>query len=246
MFAPVNIYLMTARSPYHHGDLRNALVKAAADLAEQGGPDAVTIRATARAVGVTPTAAYRHFANQEDLLRAAKQWSLEEMVASMRKRLAVLPVSADPADAATARLEAIGRGYVDFALSEPGLFRTAFCTNPQNQPELESLSDLSGQGDGAYAMLVKVIDDLLELGFFEPELRTGVQISAWAFVHGLASLLTDGPLAKIPREAQQPVIDQAFRAFQHSLWTSRESLRVGGERVPGSGLRSVAVPKEEL
>jgi AcrR family transcriptional regulator len=76
MLAGVNIGAMESsagKRGYHHGDLRNALVAAAAELAAKGGPQSVTIRAAAREVGVTPTAAYRHFAGHEDLLNAAKE-----------------------------------------------------------------------------------------------------------------------------------------------------------------------------
>src|SRR5690242_15991484 len=87
MFTHVNIYSVTtsgtARATYHHGDLRNALIGAAADLAERGGPDAVTIRAAAREVGVTPTAAYRHFAGQADLVDAAKAEALQRMATTI-------------------------------------------------------------------------------------------------------------------------------------------------------------------
>ena len=55
------------RSTYHHGDLANALAAAAAQLAREGGPDAVVLREAARRVGVSATAAYRHFASHNDL-----------------------------------------------------------------------------------------------------------------------------------------------------------------------------------
>lgn len=212
---------MTERTPYHHGDLRNALVGAAAELAEQGGPDAVTVRAAARIAGVTPTAAYRHFSGHEDLLLAAKERSLASMEASMRKRLALLPDASDPAEAAANRLEAIGRGYVDFALSEPGLFRTAFCSD---QAKLEVGEEPNFDPPGAYGMLKDAIDQLLALGFFRPDQRDGTEIGAWALVHGLSFLLLDGPMSRLPAEAKAHLQDQTFETFFNNLWNSRKSL----------------------
>src|SRR5262245_24040466 len=116
----------SAKRAYHHGDLRNALVTAAADLAAQGGPDSVTIRATAREVGVTPTAAYRHFAGHGELLDAAKDCALNDLSAAMRAELAARPESDDPVLYALGSLVAIGRGYLAFARAQPGLFRTVF------------------------------------------------------------------------------------------------------------------------
>jgi AcrR family transcriptional regulator len=214
MFTPVNIRTMSSQAPYHHGDLRNALIGAAAELAGQGGPGAVTIRAAARKVGVTPTAAYRHFTGHEDLLTAAKDLSLDRMADAMRNRLAALATDPDPARAAMARLEAIGRGYVDFALSEPGLFRTAFCRNPDQPRDLKD-------PDGPHTMLTKSVDDLIAVGFFREEARLGAEISAWSLVHGLSMLLLDGPLANLPAVEQQAVVDQTMDTFTRSFWSAR-------------------------
>jgi len=76
MLVGVNIVLMnlsgSAKRGYHHGDLRNALGEAAAQLAKEGGPESVTVRAAARLVGVTPTAAYRHCTGHSELVAQAK------------------------------------------------------------------------------------------------------------------------------------------------------------------------------
>src|SRR5688500_8744345 len=102
MWSGVNMWPVTtssaARNSYHHGDLRNALARAAADLAASGGPDAVTIRGAAREVGVTPTAAYRHFANQADLLLAAKDLAMAGMTAAIADYLSQVPTEGDPID----------------------------------------------------------------------------------------------------------------------------------------------------
>jgi len=60
------------RSTYRHGDLRRALLDAGIELARQGGPDAVVLREATRRAGVAPNAAYRHFANRQDLLAAVR------------------------------------------------------------------------------------------------------------------------------------------------------------------------------
>lgn len=214
MFTPVNIFLMTRRDAYHHGDLRNALVAAAAELADEGGPDAVTIRATARLVGVTPTAAYRHFAGHQELLWAAKLHSLAAMGDLIRKRLAALPAEADQAKAAMARMEAMGRGYVEFALSRPGLFRTAFSRDAVKPSDYDD-------PDGPHAMLVRGVEELIALGFVREELQLGAEISAWSLVHGLALLLLDGPLSHLPEPEQRGVVDQSMAAFLASFWAAR-------------------------
>jgi len=103
---------------YHHGDLANALTRVAADLARRGGPDAVVLREAARRVGVSPTAAYRHFGAHEDLVRAVKSHAQGALTHAMES-------AADSRDTRTLTY-ALAEAYVRFALAEPGLFRTAF------------------------------------------------------------------------------------------------------------------------
>lgn len=193
--------------PYHHGDLRNALVEAAATLAEEGGPDAVTIRAAARAVGVTPTATYRHFANQADLLDAAKHEAMDRLAATILDLLAAEKPAPHPAEAAVQRLAAAGRGYVHFALAQPGLFRTA-CLRPHTGDEHppEEISAILADTP-PYAFLTTALDDLVESGWLAPELRPNAETAAWSTVHGLAVLLIDGPYCVFPDAERDRLIN---------------------------------------
>jgi AcrR family transcriptional regulator len=219
MFARVNIKAVTVRTAYHHGDLRNALIAAAAELADQGGPAAVTIRAAARAVGVTPTAAYRHFKNHLELLGAARAYALTQMGDAMRARLAAVEPRDDPAEAAIARMDAMGRGYVDFALSRPGLFRSVFIdvAKPANAEEAE----------GPHMMLVRGVDELIALGFVSEEFRVGVEVASWSLVHGLALLMLEGPLSRLPEAERQAVVEQSLDTFVRTFWAARANFSPG-------------------
>jgi AcrR family transcriptional regulator len=116
----------TERPPYHHGDLRNALVGEATDLARTGGPDAVVQREAARRLGVSPSAAYRHFPSLEALLAAVASRAREALGQAMLDRLAALSPDDNARRAALARFRATGAAYIEFALAEPGLFHVAF------------------------------------------------------------------------------------------------------------------------
>lgn len=210
---------MNEAKTYHHGDLRNALVRAAGELAERGGPDAVTIRAAAREVGVTPTAAYRHFTGHEDLLLAAKEQALSRLSAAMRKRLAALPETKDPVESTITRLEAIGYGYVDFALSEPGLFRTAFCRGDE-MAEGSFFDKDHDHPDDPHQMLVSLVDELVAVGFLTEQQRIGAQIGAWSVVHGLSMLLIDGPLASLAEPERHAVVQATLTGFTASFWSA--------------------------
>jgi AcrR family transcriptional regulator len=115
-----------ARGRYHHGDLANALTQEATAMAREGGPEAVVLREAARRVGVSPTAAYRHFAAHEDLLHAVKLKAQQALADAMEEALAQITPSGSVAEDAIRRSYVLGEAYVRWALSEPGLFRSAF------------------------------------------------------------------------------------------------------------------------
>jgi AcrR family transcriptional regulator len=184
------------RNSYHHGDLPNALTDAATEMAREGGPDAVVLRAAARATGVSAAAAYRHFADHGELLHAVRMRALTALADAMRASLEAKEPLADPAQESIRRLRALGTAYLDFALNDPGLFRTAFC-RPQDPPMPES-SKLAE--NGPFALVSGALDDLVENGVLAPHRRPGAEVAAWAAVHGLATLLLDGPLALLSEE----------------------------------------------
>src|SRR5689334_14900089 len=171
MFVGVNIDLMdfsaSAKRGYHHGDLRNALADAATRLAKEGGPESVTVRAAARTVGVTPTAAYRHFAGHEELLHEAKMQCITELGAAMRHAVSVLPPTGSRVHQALRNLAAAGRAYIAFAAAEPGLFRTAFS---QGGAVLDKPDD-EARDDRAFGLLIGLIDELVEVGYLPEERR---------------------------------------------------------------------------
>ncbi|MFI1913074.1 TetR/AcrR family transcriptional regulator [Nocardia sp. NPDC020380] len=188
--------------PYHHGDLRNALVQASAQLAEIGGPSAVTVRAAARAVGVTATAAYRHFTNHEELLTAVCEQAEQALFEALSSAMESVPPQADPTATAIAQLATAGRAYIEYADRERGLFRTAFCIG-----EIDVEKDV--REDPIFALLATGLDGLVAVGFMDPRQRPGAEFTGWAAVHGLAGLIVDGPLADVSDEEREAAIRHA-------------------------------------
>jgi AcrR family transcriptional regulator len=179
------------RKPYHHGALHSALVEASIALAREGGPDRVILREVARAAGVSHSAAYRHFTDREALLAEVSQHARHELAAEMRRRV---NRNTDP----LARLQAVGAAYIDFALSQPGLFRTAFTSHPatsqDDNQDASSRPDVGSDSAEPYEILRDVLDEAVAAGLLDTHRRPGAEIAAWSAVHGLASLLLDGPL----------------------------------------------------
>ncbi len=230
---------MTRRATYHHGDLRNALIRAAIGLAEQGGPDAVTIRAAARAVGVTPTAAYRHFTGHDELLAAAKDLAVAGLSHAMRDCLLAVPADADPVRTAVHRLAGLGRGYLRFALADPGLFCTAFCLGEQMP-----LQEAAAETDHPYGMLAEALDELVAVGFLDPAHRPLAEIGSWAAMHGLATLMVDGPLLELSPQERDLMVHRTGALALRGLGTgpaaeptlSTDPLCTGGPPVPPLGV----------
>jgi AcrR family transcriptional regulator len=185
------------RTTYRHGDLRRALLEAGIELARHGGPDAVVLREATRRAGVVPNAAYRHFASRRELLQAVRSAALAALAAAMEHELASLPVGADPADFARARLRAVGTAYMRFAQQETGLFRAGFAVLDDSSVGPDP--DKAGPGGrNPFELLSDALDRLVEAGALPLERRPGAEYLAWSAVHGLAMLVIDGPLHWLP------------------------------------------------
>ncbi|WP_024442416.1 MULTISPECIES: WHG domain-containing protein [unclassified Mycobacterium] len=180
---------MTAtKTGYHHGDLGAALIDAGLQLTRLGGPEALTVREATRRVGVSPNAAYRHFADREALLKAVAIAIGERMAARM-----LVPVTrrGTAANRARDQLRAVGLGYIGFALDEPGWFTVAFFG-----------SGLTSVDDGApppFRALVDALDAMADAGVLHANRRAGAEWPCWSAVHGFAELALRGPLRGAPR-----------------------------------------------
>nr|WP_269449906.1 TetR/AcrR family transcriptional regulator [Auraticoccus cholistanensis] len=178
-------------------------MEAGLQLTRAGGPSALVLRDVTRRVGVSPNAAYRHFADRAGLLQAVVERVQQEMTALMHPD--GTPDGEDPAARARAQLRAVGLGYIDFALREPGWFELAFAA-----PEL---GRAPGPGPGSgydhapgpplpapLARLVDALDGLVAAGVLRPEERPGAEWPCWSAVHGFALLALHGPLRGLPAE----------------------------------------------
>ena len=194
--------ISAARGTYRHGDLRRSLLDAGIEMARHGGPGAVVLREATRRAGVVPNAAYRHFASQQALLDAVRDYALASSAAMMESELARVAADLSPADAARAslrrsrptqprmpRLRAVGRAYLRFAHAEPGLFRTAFAV--QGSAGATVNANLT---PNPFRLLGAALDRFVAAGILPPARRPGAEYLAWSAVHGLALLVTDGPL----------------------------------------------------
>jgi len=166
-------------SHYHHGDLKNALIKAGIEILSKEGIEALSLRRVAKKAGVSHTAPYAHFADKQALIAA--------IAAEGYKKLYEQLVSAqNPQDEPVAHLLATAHAYLQFALDEPDHFRITFSgvvEVEQNYP------DYVEQSKRCFALVVAVVEDCQAGGLFakgDPQL---IAVSIWSCIHGFVQLL---------------------------------------------------------
>jgi AcrR family transcriptional regulator len=165
---------MHSTRPYRHGNLPAALVAAARQILDENGLQAIGLRETARRVGVSATAAYRHFTSKEDLLASVAAEGFRELGAAM-----------EHATRGPTPLSRAGLAYIKFAQQNRGLFRLMFgpvLAGRAKYPALQAATDAVGD------LLQRNVAELDQL----PLEHNAAAIAAWGIVHGLSHLFVDG------------------------------------------------------
>ncbi len=172
---------------YHHGDLKNALLDAARDLASEGSVDGFTLREVARRAGVSPAAPYHHFADKNDLVRQLAIRAFD----TMRQ---TLQTAADGTADADQQLEAMGVAYLHFAFTHAAEFRFMFkrelCAAP-GQPD-----PLEVAGQAARAVLVSAVENAQASQTIRAGDPQAIVLTIWSAIHGLSGILLETPSGK--------------------------------------------------
>lgn len=178
----------SAPRPYHHGNLRQALLEAALAMAQELGPERVSVREAARRLGVSPAAPFRHFPNRRALMTALA----EEAATRLRVEVRRHPGSqgGDP----LRRLRAIGHGYLGWAGRHAAHFRI-----------VSARDEIDIEGSAALRQEIKDLRDLTEQALADAQAagRVGrgasvpaLALLARATVYGLARMRLDGHFAQ--------------------------------------------------
>ena len=189
--------ILEKRKTFRHGDLRNALLAAGIEMARIGGPNTVILRKATRQAGVSPNAAYRHFANQAELLDAVRSACFSQLAAAIEDEMKKCRPGRDPQAFARKSLRAVGMGYLGFAMREPGMFRTAFSVPPAVYEQ--NPANTASMGLNPFQLLSLALDRMQESGLLSKKNRKDAEYLAWSTVHGLALLVLEGPLHQMPQ-----------------------------------------------
>lgn len=198
------------KSSYHHGHLREALIDEAVSAVRDDGPRGLTIRNLARRIGVSHNAAYRHFADRDDLVAAVVDRMRAELMKTISSRWDDVHAD-DPVLRARRKLAETGRAYVEYASSEPGLFRLAFGAFSALAVDPRSL-----EAD-PLRVLGQALDELVQVGFLDPEARIDAETICWSTVHGFSILCIDGPLRQSTPTERSAALDRVVVAIDRSF-----------------------------
>ena len=198
---------MRKTKPYHHGNLREALLEAAIGLIAEVGPVAFTLREVARRAGVSHNAPYRHFRDKEALMTAVATEGYRELTEAMQDAARKQPRSLD-------RLKHAGLAYIEFALRRPEHFAVMFDAPFSG----ESHADSNEAAKEAFTALVELVKAAQQAEELAPGDAVEYAYLAWTMVHGVAKLAITG---RLPYRAKARIMRFASFVIDRSLPAAR-------------------------
>ncbi len=171
--------------PYHHGDLRRALIETALAMLATDQNWAFTLREVARRTGVSHAAPYKHFRDKDVLLRELARIGFERLGQAMAEAMA----SARGADM-RGKFVAGAQACIEFALHNPGLYRLMFSSDADKAAD----PNLHDEAMNTFGILLRLLEEGQRSGSFRPVAINALAAASWAQVHGLAMLAINGQL----------------------------------------------------
>jgi AcrR family transcriptional regulator len=203
---------------YHHGDLRDALVQAALREAEQGGPEAISIKALAKKLGVSQPAPYRHFADREALLAAVTAEALRQFSAVLRES------TSKPSR--QSKLSRIARATLDFGLRRNGIYRLMFAS--RTMAGVPKDSELHRAAMETFGLVLEALGPPAA-GY----LRERHALTIWTGVHGVVMLAEQGLLTgKAAHISVEELVEEMVKQTELALSVA---IKAAGGRAGLSG-----------
>lgn len=209
----------TVNMPATVTDTREALLRAAVEIADTDGVGAIGLREAARRAGVTHGAPYRHFESQQALVAAVAEQGFRELMAEAQA------AQAEAGSDVLLRFHAVGLAYLRFALAHPGQFRVMFGAEAAADPAVRSAEA------AVFALAVNEIASAQRQGLIAPGDPQEMALLAWSTAHGLAVLTIDGLVQWVGLDAADPerlarrITALMFNGLQHGVPPPRAKAR---------------------
>jgi AcrR family transcriptional regulator len=195
-----------AKARYHHGELREALIRATRQLVEERGAENFSLADACRLAGVTTAAPYRHFRGKQEILEEIASRGFEELSKRSMARVA------ERGEGTLEGIIAMGQAYVAFAVEETALFRLMF----GQDPALKKADHVLGTGHACFANVIEQVALYCRRNKVRGDAQE-IALRLWTFVHGAASLLIDRDYEGV---APQIDVDQLIASAAPGLLTS--------------------------
>lgn len=171
---------------YHHGDLKNALIKAGVEILTKEGLDGLSLRKVARKAGVSHSAPYAHFPDKQALIAAIATEGHNHIYAKINSLVEQYP------DSPLKQLVKTACAYLDFGMEEPDLFRITFSGVVEHERDYPALVEMTQKN---FSLITDIVLRCKEVGIFGPEPEDLLAQSLWGSVHGMISLIQQGQVS---------------------------------------------------
>lgn len=209
--SPVNICVVpmppdasTELKPYHHGDLRRAVIDTALDMLQEQQGWQFTLREIARRAEVSHSAPYRHFPDKTALLH-------ELALIGFDRLRDALVAGLDPATDAPAQLLALAYAHLNFGTGNPDLYRLMFNADAGEPSDIH----LDPRTQAPFLLVIEVLERGQREGTIRRRSALGLATACWAHLHGLTMLAIDGRL--VPAKVGDHAIEDALTTLLDGL-----------------------------
>jgi AcrR family transcriptional regulator len=193
---------------YHHGDLKEALLKASLELVSEKGPHGFTLAEVCRKAGVSVAAPYRHYRDREALLAAIAVAGFEQQYEVLAQAVA------QSKDQTFEALCSLSSAYVNFAISHPSRYKVMFGSDLSKT----KFPELYATARRAFDIVFCVVEKCLIASGKPAENTYALSVSMWSHSHGIAMLCVDGFLREIAMEERvKELIDLAAESFVRQI-----------------------------
>jgi len=205
---------------YHHGDLRDALVQAALQQVEQAGPEAVSIKALAKQLGVSQPAPYRHFADREALLAAVTAEAFRQFSAGLRESIRK--------PSRRSKLSRLAQATLTFGLRRNGIYRLMFAS--RIMACAAKGSELHNAATETFGLVLEALE-APAVGL----LRERHALQIWAALHGVVMLAEQGLLTgQVARITREELVEDIVAQTKLALSVAIEAAGRGAVRRAGA------------
>ena len=176
-----------ATTSYHHGDLKNALIKAGVKILTKEGVSGLSLRKVAKQAGVSHAAPYSHFADKQALIAAISTEGFKQLYEQIASVL-----EANSQKPSTLLLET-ARTYIQFAMKEPDRFKLMFSSVIEKEKDYPEFVETSYEN---FQQLVSVVETCQQAGLLKPGPSDLMAVSVWSSVHGMIMLILEGQVSR--------------------------------------------------